>query len=213
VCVVAVVALLAVPAYAKHKKHKPPPPTPGVFDYYVMSLAWSPQYCAGGSTGASDPQCGTSRHYGFVLHGLWPQYQHGYPQSCSTTPVGDAVVDGIVDIMPSPQLVRHEWSKHGTCSGLTPEAYFNTARTAYAGVKIPGTYTDLKTVLHASVPDIEQAFHGANPDLDASKMAVLCSGKFLQEVRVCLDNDLHARDCGPDVRNGCKGTFTVRPMK
>jgi ribonuclease T2 len=47
---------------------------PGQFDYYVLSLSWSPSFCeASGERGAPpQQQCG-ARAYSFVVHGLWPQ--------------------------------------------------------------------------------------------------------------------------------------------
>ena len=69
------------------------------------------------------------------------------------------------------------------------------------------------TAFQTSASDIEQAFHVANPDLNPSETAVLCAGQFLQEVRVCLDKNLHPRPCGRDVRDACKGSITVRPVK
>jgi len=97
----------------------------GRFDYYVLSLSWSPQHCAQTRPAANDPQCAVPRRFGFVAHGLWPQYERGYPSSCATGAAPDAaLVDGMLDIMPSPTLVRHEWAKHGSCSGLDPAGYF-----------------------------------------------------------------------------------------
>jgi ribonuclease T2 len=215
VLLAAAAVLLAVPAQARHRKPQPQPgAAAGAFDYYVVSLSWSPQHCATGSRGMHDPQCGLARHYGFVLHGLWPQYERGYPQSCAAgASLSRDVVDGMLDVMPSPDLVRHEWSKHGTCSGLTPETYFATARRAYTAVQVPAAYRDPPTAFQTSVGDIEQAFHHANPDIDPGAMAVLCSGRFLQEVRVCVDRDLRARGCSRDVRDTCDGSITVRPIR
>lgn len=216
-CIVAVALALLTAATAEarhHKKHSKPSPVAGTFDYYVMSLSWSPEHCAARSSGRDALQCGTPRHYGFVLHGLWPQYENGYPESCSThTTLSSAVVESMLDVMPSPELVRHEWAKHGTCSGQTPDAYFAAARTGFAAVKIPVPYSNPTTAFQTSVSDIEQAFHGANPTVDPGGMAVLCSGRFLQEVRVCLDKNLHPRACGHDIRDTCKGNITIRPIK
>ena len=95
------------------------------FDYYLLSLSWSPEYCAGSPGGGSSQQCGGGRQFGFVVHGLWPQYNRGYPQFCrNTSRVDDNLVEKLLPIMPSEQLIRHEWKKHGTCSGLTTGQYF-----------------------------------------------------------------------------------------
>src|SRR5262245_38022754 len=103
---------------------------PGVFDYYVLSLSWSPTYCADSGDRRSDPQCEARRErpYAFVLHGLWPQYERGWPQECRSADgswVPGPVADRMLDIMPSKRLIFYEYRKHGTCSGLSVDAYFN----------------------------------------------------------------------------------------
>src|SRR5664279_6001869 len=51
---------------------------PGEFDFYVLSLSWSPSFCEQaserGNGGRSGAQCG-GRPFSFVVHGLWPQYE------------------------------------------------------------------------------------------------------------------------------------------
>jgi ribonuclease T2 len=207
--------LAAAPAQARHhEKYRQATGTGGDFDYYVLSLSWSPQHCASRPPTGSDRQCAGPRRYGFVLHGLWPQYEKGYPQTCATgAQVSSTTVDSLLDIMPSPQLVRHEWSKHGACSGLPPAAYFAAARGAFTSVKIPAAYTAPSDAFQTSTTAIEQAFVSANPGLAPEDVAVLCNGKFLQEVRVCLDKDLHVRRCGRDVRDACRAGVVIRPVR
>ncbi|WP_438802769.1 ribonuclease T2 family protein, partial [Klebsiella michiganensis] len=84
--------------------------------------SWSPSYCAAEGSNANRQQCSTGRPYGFVVHGLWPQYEQGYPQDCTTDEPRDVPFSQarqISDIMPSAGLVTYEWRKHGTCTGLT----------------------------------------------------------------------------------------------
>ena len=208
------VLCLALPAPGKQTKRSQQKRQAGSFDYYVLSLSWSPQHCATTSRGRKDRQCRSTRPYGFVLHGFWPQYESGFPQSCATSQdLPRDVVEQMLDIMPSPGLVRHEWEKHGTCSGLTPEEYFEKSRAAFTSVKIPERYEDPADAFQTSVREIERAFRAADPRIDASEIAVLCRGKFLQEIRVCMDKRLHVRDCGRDVRDSCGGSITVRPVK
>ena len=98
---------------ARHRNHASD--TPGEFDYYLLSLSWSPAFCLE-SPGAAE--CGGLRRYGFIVHGLWPQNERGWPEHCDVhVPVPDEVVQGIADLMPARALVYHEWSAHGTCSG------------------------------------------------------------------------------------------------
>ncbi len=42
------------------------------FDYYVLSLSWSPTWCALEGDTRGSPQCDEAADYGWVLHGLWP---------------------------------------------------------------------------------------------------------------------------------------------
>src|SRR5499427_7603553 len=58
---------------------------PGQFDYYVLSLSWSPSFCETATGNARRQQCG-ARPFSFVVHGLWPQYEHGFPESCLVPP-------------------------------------------------------------------------------------------------------------------------------
>lgn len=52
------------------------------FDFYVLSLSWSPSYCEAEGEQANGQQCRAGRPYAFVVHGLWPQYERGYPENC-----------------------------------------------------------------------------------------------------------------------------------
>ena len=85
--------------------------TTGQFDFYVLSLSWSPSYCeaAEDRTGGRgrDRQC-SGRPFAFVVHGFWPQYERGFPSDCQVPAPRLAraiVVDMIVFfILPSTQL-------------------------------------------------------------------------------------------------------------
>ena len=56
--------------------------TPGDFDFYVLSLSWSPGFCEMPAGSNLHGQCDAGANLGFVVHGLWPQYEHGYPSDC-----------------------------------------------------------------------------------------------------------------------------------
>ena len=136
-------------ALAQRSSHQGQGYQAGVFDYYVLALSWSPTYCAGLQDGRFDPQChGRERRpYAFVLHGLWPQFEQRWPEFCRTsqsTFVPEAVAQRMLDIMPSKRLIFHEYRKHGTCSGLGVEGYFDLSRRLYDGVKIPERYIGLQ---------------------------------------------------------------------
>lgn len=177
----------------------------GAFDFYVLALSWSPTYCLGER--ASPAQCRTATPHGFVVHGLWPQYERGFPDFCqSPAPyVPEDVISGITDLMPSKGLVLHEWRRHGTCSGLSPAAYFSTVRRASERVKLPEALRAPSAPLTMTPAEVESAFQTANPGLAADMIAVSCLDGRLKEVRVCMTRDLAFTSCPEVDRRACGG--------
>lgn len=177
---------------------------PGQFDYYVLALSWSPTYCAGLPRDSYDPQCHRrdGRRYAFVLHGLWPQYERGWPQDCQTADRGfvpGPLADRMLDIMPSKKLVFHEYRKHGTCSGLGVDRYFETSRKFFEKVQVPARYRNLTdNRLMVSPVDLMAEFIAANPGMKPDHLAVECGGpgNRLKELRVCFDKQGEFRACG-----------------
>lgn len=190
--------------------------TPGRFDFYVLSLSWSPQYCAT-TGGPNSLQCAPQRHYGFVVHGLWPQYERGgYPARCiSHDRLDNATVDSVLDIMPSPGLVRHEWTTHGACSGQRPAAYFAALRRAFQRIEMPEFYRHPTGKLSRLPSQLKHEMAAANPWLPESAMTVYCDGQYMQELRICLDRDFNPRACSATVRQqACREReFLVRPVR
>lgn len=184
---------------------------PGEFDYYVLALSWSPQYCASEAK-PGDPQC--SRPYAFVVHGLWPQHERGWPKDCGRGEyLSEALIDEALGYMPSRRLVIHEWRKHGVCSGLSAEDYFATTQRAFEQIRIPARYQTLAKPLVSSVQQLEQDFIAANPRLSPQGLATQCGGRFLRELRICLTRDLSPRACGVDVRDRCGKELVLRPTR
>ena len=189
---------------------------PGEFDFYVLSLSWSPSFCeAGAERGSSrpnDPQCG-DRPYAFVVHGLWPQYENGFPEYCQVpAPRLDRnIVGTMLDLMPAPRLIYNEWDRHGTCAGLSARAYFDTVRKARAVVKIPDQFLDLKAPLTVTPDAVEDAFLAANPSLTRGAIAVGCDNRRLREVRICMTRELRFRDCEDVDRRACRRDRLVMP--
>src|ERR1700759_4400999 len=96
----------AMSVSARHR-HRNNDTAPGVFDYYLLSLSWSPAFCLQ-SPGAA--ACNGPRRYGFIVHGLWPQNERGWPENCGAAgQVPDNIVEGIADLMPARGLIDHEW--------------------------------------------------------------------------------------------------------
>jgi ribonuclease T2 len=176
----------------------------GVFDYYVLALSWSPTYCAERKSKSFDQQCdaGGGRPYAFVLHGLWPQYERGWPQDCRSSDRGwvpGPVAERMLDIMPSKKLIFHEYRKHGTCSGLGVDAYFGLARQLYKKVTIPARFVRLTDDrLTVSPGELVSDFLEANPGLRPDMIAVQCggTGNRLREVRICFGKGGNFRSCG-----------------
>jgi ribonuclease T2 len=186
---------------------------PGEFDFYVLSLSWSPSFCdAAGDRAKKQAECG-ERPYSFVVHGLWPQYEKGFPEYCQVpSPRLDRnIISSMLDLMPAPRLIFHEWDRHGTCSGLPARAYFDTVRKARAIVKIPDEFLDVKAELTVTPDEVGEAFAKANPGLNRGAMAVGCDNKRLREVRICLTRDLGFRDCAEVERRSCKRDKLVMP--
>ncbi len=186
---------------------------PGKFDFYVLALSWSPSFCdAAGERAQGQPECG-ARPYAFVVHGLWPQYEKGFPEYCQVPAprLDRGMVSSMLDIMPAPRLIFREWDRHGTCSGLSARGYFDTVRKARAVVKIPAEYIDLKAPLTVTPGEVEQAFVKANPGLSPAAIAVGCDRDRLREVRVCMSKELAFRDCEGVDRRACRRDKIVMP--
>jgi ribonuclease T2 len=187
---------------------------PGQFDFYVLSLSWSPSFCAAAAerNRSAGPQCG-ARPYSFVVHGLWPQFVKGFPEYCQTPSprLYHGIMSSMLDLMPAPHLIYNEWDKHGTCSGLSPRAYFDTVRKARAAVRIPPDYANLQQALSVAPGAVEVAFVKANPGMPPSAIAIECDKKRLTEVRVCLSKDLQFHDCPDVAKRSCRRDQVIMP--
>lgn len=161
------------------------------FDYYILALTWSPGFCAT----HNDPiQC--TGEEGFVLHGLWPEFEgQGYPTACRTEPLSETVRRRYVELYPSPTLIDHEWSKHGTCSGLDPDAYFQLTQSIRKKVTIPAAYALPRSVAAAQADNVRKAFTLANPGLPTDGIRVTTADRLLAEVRICVTRDGAFRSC------------------
>ncbi len=109
---------------------------PGEFDFYVLSLSWSPSFCEaaserGNSSRGIQTQC-AGRPFSFVVHGLWPHTTAAFPITANAPAprLARNIMTSMLDLMPAPGLIYSEWDKHGTCSGLGARGYFETIRRA-----------------------------------------------------------------------------------
>jgi len=178
------------------------------FDYYLLALSWSPEYC---HSHTSSTQCSSDKHFGFVVHGLWPEYASGSgPQHCGSRP-GLSNPSSMLDIMPDLGLIQHEWTTHGTCSGLTAEQYFGLVRKAFNSVKQPRQLTSAKTQQTLSPRQVKQHFEQANPELNDSEIMINCAGNYLQAVEICLTKGLQAMAC-PAPRDCRASSIRIPPV-
>jgi ribonuclease T2 len=203
--------LIAATAVASRRQHSnnASQGQPGVFDYYLLTLSWSPEFCHSPAH-ADKPEC-QSGHRGFVVHGLWPQYVNGYPENCSTAP-GLTNPAEMADIMPDAGLVAHEWSTHGTCSGLDAEIYFKLLRQAFTSVKVPEKLTAPQQSFSLPPQDIKSAFVQSNPNLSAEDMTVSCGNNYLTAVSICITKDLKPTAC-QNLRDCRANVVRVPPIK
>jgi len=188
---------------------------PGAFDFYVLSLSWSPSFCAEaeerGNAGRSQ-QC-SGRPFSFVVHGLWPQYEKGYPEYCQqpSPRLARNIMTSMLDLMPAPGLIYNEWDKHGSCAGLSAKAYFETIRKARAAIKIPEEFLQLSETRTVAPGAVEDAFVKANPGLGNAAIAVTCNRTRLSEIRICLSKDLQFRNCEEVDHQACRRDEVTMP--
>lgn len=180
--------------------------TPGEFDYYVLSLSWSPNWCAIEGDARGSDQCDARHDHGWILHGLWPQYHKGWPDYCQTAerPPSRGMTEDMADIMGTSGLAWHQWKKHGTCSGLSASAYYALSREAYETITRPDIFRRLDQAVKLPASVVEQAFLENNPGLEADGITITCRDGHIQEARICLSRDLAPVPCGPDVIRDCQ---------
>jgi len=205
--------LAATSATARPRKKKPP--TDATFSYYLLSLSYAPDFCAQ-TTGDRDPrECGAGRRIGFVVHGLWPQREGGRgPEDCgSARPVSEDIIRMTLAYIPSESLIQHEWTTHGTCTGLSSADYFAFVRRARDSVKIPDDLKAPERQLQLGSSEVEAKFAGANPNFPKGAFRVSCyRDAELQEVRISLNKDLSPRVYGSG-GGSCARTVLMRPVR
>ena len=181
----------------------------GEFDYYVMALSWSPTWCALEGEERGSPQC--EQKFGWVLHGLWPQYEQGWPSYCNTRERNPSRADTSAqsDVFGSSGSAWHQWNKHGRCSGLSSDDYYAVSRQAYGQVERPALLRKLDRSVRLPASVIEDAFLETNPNMSDDQITITCKAGRIQEARICLTRDLELRTCGRDVRRDCGMTDAI----
>lgn len=185
------------------------------FDYYLLSMSWAPDFCAL-PNGQKDPrECGKGRQVGFVVHGLWPQGEQGRgPERCGNVrPVADRIVQAMLPYIPSASLIQHEWTNHGSCTGLDAATYFDQVRKVRDSIQIPADFKAPQQPLDLSPAEIESKFAASNPKFPAGAFRTSCASSALQEVRVCFTKELSPRSCGPSAGECQMRQMLVRPVQ
>jgi ribonuclease T2 len=209
----ALLLVAAGPAAARHHRDAADA-VPGNFDYYLLSLSWSPAFCLDSPQSA---ECRGPRRYGLIVHGLWPQREDGARlERCDVHErVDDRIADSMQDLMPATGLIYHEWSAHGTCSGLDPADFFALVRRARAEFTVPEALAGPAAPVTQRTATLLDQLRAANPRFPDGAIIVTCTGQDvprLREVRACLDRDLHARRCAADVlRAACRAPQLLIP--
>ncbi len=191
--------LYAAPAQAEGERA-------GDFDYYVLALSWSANWCAQEGDDRNDPQCDAGRGVTWNVHGLWPQYEDGYPSYCRTTerdPSRGQTAD-VADVFGGAGTAFYQWKKHGRCAGLPATDYYDIARKAVGGITLPPVFQGLRKDVKLPASVVEDAFLEANPTMTRDQITITCSDGMIQEARICLTKDLDLRRCGDDTIRDCR---------
>jgi ribonuclease T2 len=187
---------------------------PGQFDFYVLSLLWSPSICQATKAYLEKPRlCSSGQMSSFFVEGLWPQYERGFPEFCQKAApmLSRKVVDGLLDIMPDPELIVHEWERHGTCTASSPNEFFANVRRASALVKIPDEYRKPNNTLVATSAEIKGSFVRANDGLSSDAIVLACDRERLRGIELCISRDFTFRSCSELIRQNCPIDSIVIP--
>jgi ribonuclease T2 len=206
--------LIAVAA-ADARSHKKNQQNDATFSYYLLSLSYAPDFCAQPSGSKDARECGSGRHIGFVVHGLWPQGEGNRgPENCgSASPVSEEIVRTTLSYIPTESLIQHEWATHGTCTGMTAANYFALVRRARDMVKIPNELAAPGTQLRMGSSEVEAKFAAANPNFPRGAFRVSCyRDAELQEVRIALNKDLSPRVYASG-GGSCGATVQILPVR
>jgi ribonuclease T2 len=163
------------------------------FDYYVFTLSWSPEFCHENPSNHSD-ECGANAKGTFIVHGLWPTNNNGSdPRDCPIQLYDrSAIPRELAGIMPS-AIYRHEWEKHGVCSGMSERDYFQKIAGLYRQLVIP--IQNAGEDQHIAPSSLRRQFAQANPGWPPSAFSIQDKRGSLVAVRVCLSSSFAPISC------------------
>jgi len=203
----------------------------GDFDFYVLALSIAPSFCDLTGYRKHKQQCQDPSDEAFhatplTIHGLWPNRRatrtHDQPEACSTAPLPRLPDDLFADLktyMPgiADHLQQHEWSVHGVCSGLDPDAYFrrivalakaanDTVGTAMKDNDLFGKPMAISTLLDAVAAKNRDLADALQVDCQFSRRGRdgRPSRAYVSEIRVLIPRDLDGS------KSGWPATFVPR---
>lgn len=185
------------------------------FDYYTFALSLTPAYCDQNPKWRNSLQC--RDRLAFSVHGLWPERRQGRaPESCSGAPLAlsPALEKDLRGIMPDGGLRKHEWNKHGRCSGLAPEAYYRMIEREFFDIRWPELLQPRgrDTIVERDV--VLREFRRLNPGVPERGVVLRCEKgprpPLLSEVRVCLTPDGKPTACAANFRPNCPVAVKIR---
>lgn len=181
---------------------------PASADQYVFALSWQPAFC---QSHRDKAECRTGGESSFAashltLHGLWPQSgsycqvpaeqkqadeNHRWNQLPAVALAGEERAK-LEQYMPGARsnLDRHEWTKHGTCSGLSADQYFSKA--VALAEQVDGS--EFNKIVAAAVGGVvpkntlKSAVNRSFGGNAVRSLSLICAkGGVLQEVRFTLN--------------------------
>lgn len=209
-------ACLLLSGIARARSHKKKSSTSSQFSYYLLVLSYAPDFCDQPQGNRDPRECGAGRHIAFVVHGLWPEAETlPAPENCGpASPVSQAIIQVMLNYIPTDSLIQHEWAAHGTCSGLSAVDYFATVRKARDSVMLPADLKQPSQKLQLSPARIESDVAAANPSSPRTAFRTSCyHDRELEEIRVCFNKDLSPRACGPSAGECTAGNVTLLPVR
>lgn len=196
----------------------------GVFDYLILALSWSPQFCADEKNQKHNTeQCVISNakgnksfskiDNGLVVHGLWPQFNDGgYPQNCQKIYLEKNEILSAQQLFPSKKLMFNEWNKHGSCYSANPQKYFSAISKLKEQVDliIPAELVNPQKPERTTAEELILKFittaKNNNIKLQTNNLVIQCTGagRFLKEIRICYAKDLTFTTCDNKLINQAK---------
>ena len=112
-------------------------------DFYALAVSWEPSLCCAAPSRCTES--GLTGASGLVPHGLWPSsiLDKNRLLYCDTT-------GKRIDTTRKNKRERHEWAKHGSCSGLAREFYFAEEARLMNGKEVKGLESAI--FIHAVPP-------------------------------------------------------------